>query len=132
MQQQNNNNNARSLNVRLQNCTNEIAAIDEQAKALRKRRKALVEERHLLEEQLKSRDQLQDETDFAGNAFPWSAEAQQLLEQVFKLSSFRSHQLKCINATLSGHDVLLIMPTGGGKSLCFQLTALISKGKSCR
>lgn len=128
MQQQNNNNNARSLNVRLQNCTNEIAAIDEQAKALRKRRKALVEERHLLEEQLKSRDQLQDETDFAGNAFPWSAEAQQLLEQVFKLSSFRSHQLKCINATLSGHDVLLIMPTGGGKSLCFQLTALISKG----
>lgn len=122
--------NARSLNARLQNCVNEIAAIDEQTKVLRKKRKALVEEKLLLEGQLKDKDLLQDETHFAGSAFPWSAKAQQLLESVFKLKSFRSHQLKCINATLSGHDVLLIMPTGGGKSLCFQLTALISKGSA--
>lgn len=119
---------SRTLNVRLQTINNEIKSIDEQTKVLRKQKNELIKEKSLLEEQLKSQSQLQDETQFAGGTFSWSAEAQRLLETVFKLKNFRSHQLTSINATLSGHDVLLIMPTGGGKSLCFQLTALISKG----
>lgn len=58
---------------------------------------------------------------FVSDAFPWNSEIQSTLKNVFKLSSFRSQQLKCCNAVMSKHDVLLIAPTGGGKSLCYQL-----------
>jgi hypothetical protein len=46
-----------------------------------------------------------------------SLKIQQLLENSFKLLSFRSYELMAINATLSANDVILVMPTGGGKSL---------------
>lgn len=55
------------------------------------------------------------------DAFPWNGEIQTALKNIFKLTSFRPQQLKCCNAIMSKHDVLLIAPTGGGKSLCYQL-----------
>lgn len=58
------------------------------------------------------------------DAFPWNTEIQTTLKNVFKLTSFRPQQLKCCNAIMSKHDVLLIAPTGGGKSLCYQLPVL--------
>lgn len=117
----------KQLNIRLHNCKNEVKSIDQQIVALRQRRKKLKDEIDLIEKQLNSSSGDRNQDQFLAS-YPWSDQAQQLLKSVFKLQSFRSHQLSAINATLSGYDVLLIMPTGGGKSLCFQLTALISKG----
>ncbi|XP_044257543.1 ATP-dependent DNA helicase Q1-like [Tribolium madens] len=60
--------------------------------------------------------------------FTWSAKLKSLLKEKFKFDDFRPKQLAAINATLSKKDVLLVMPTGGGKSLVFQLPALIDPG----
>src|SRR5690606_30558746 len=51
-----------------------------------------------------------------------------LLRQVFGFDAFRPGQEEIVNAVASGRDVLAIMPTGGGKSLCYQLPALMRDG----
>lgn len=52
----------------------------------------------------------------------------QLLADVFGYTAFREGQLQVIEAVQQGHDALVLMPTGGGKSLCYQLPALASSG----
>lgn len=51
-----------------------------------------------------------------------------VLKSVFKLPSFRPNQQLICEAILDGKDVLAILPTGGGKSLCYQLPAVCSPG----
>ncbi|WP_416671232.1 DNA helicase RecQ [Egbenema bharatensis] len=53
---------------------------------------------------------------------------QPTLKQYFGYDAFRPGQPQIIQAAISGQDVLVIMPTGGGKSLCFQLPSLLSTG----
>ena len=54
--------------------------------------------------------------------------AQKLLHSVFGFASFRSGQAEIIDTIVAGRDVLAVMPTGSGKSLCYQLPALMRPG----
>ena len=51
-----------------------------------------------------------------------------VLRQYFGHMSFRSGQEQMVDSIIAGQDVLGIMPTGGGKSLCYQVTALLLPG----
>lgn len=52
----------------------------------------------------------------------------ELLKNIFGFENFKGNQEAIIKSVLSGNDTFVIMPTGGGKSMCYQLPALIKKG----
>ncbi|KAK8568830.1 hypothetical protein V6N12_007370 [Hibiscus sabdariffa] len=60
--------------------------------------------------------------------FDWDSRADDVRFNVFGISSYRPNQREIINAVMSGRDVLVIMAAGGGKSLCYQLPAILRPG----
>jgi ATP-dependent DNA helicase RecQ len=59
---------------------------------------------------------------------PTISDAQSALERYFGFTNFREGQSAVIGSVLDGRDVVVVMPTGGGKSLCYQLPALLFPG----
>ena len=107
----------------------EVAEISKQIQKLEGRRRILKRKAELLREKIQKEesDALLGQ-DWESRRFAWSERLDVARGEVFGLSSYRQDQLAVINASMSGHDCLLIMPTGGGKSLTYQLPAVISDG----
>src|SRR3954453_12991660 len=57
-----------------------------------------------------------------------SATATEVLNRVFGYAEFRGEQGAIIEHVIDGGDALVLMPTGGGKSLCYQIPALVREG----
>ncbi|XP_024893152.1 Bloom syndrome protein homolog, partial [Temnothorax curvispinosus] len=66
--------------------------------------------------------------EFDSSSYPHSLEMFKIFRQKFGLSTFRPTQVQAMNATLLGFDCFVLMPTGGRKSLCYHLPALVSRG----
>src|SRR6266478_4502977 len=54
--------------------------------------------------------------------------ASEVLKQYWNYDSFRPQQEEIVESVLDGHDTLALLPTGGGKSICFQLPTLVKGG----
>jgi ATP-dependent DNA helicase RecQ len=55
-------------------------------------------------------------------------DAVEILKKYWKFDAFRPLQQEIINSVLSGNDTLAVMPTGGGKSICFQVPSIMNEG----
>lgn len=60
--------------------------------------------------------------------FPWSKKINEVIQRTFGHQQWRTNQLPIVNAIMAKKDVFVTMPTGGGKSLCYQVPALASPG----
>ncbi|KYR00704.1 ATP-dependent DNA helicase RecQ family protein [Tieghemostelium lacteum] len=69
-----------------------------------------------------------DTSKFGGNNFPWYEQIEICNKTMFGNKSWRLNQKEIINAALDGNDVFVLMPTGGGKSLCYQIPAYCQEG----
>ncbi|RZB93209.1 Mediator of RNA polymerase II transcription subunit 34 isoform B [Glycine soja] len=108
----------------------------EQIRALIERQESLYERKSELSAILEACKESGNEANNAASSaaenwsgeFEWDSEADDVRLNVFGISSYRANQREIINAIMSGRDVLVIMAAGGGKSLCYQLPAVLRDG----
>ncbi|KAJ8730331.1 hypothetical protein PYW07_017369 [Mythimna separata] len=117
------------LEKELKSVDKEISKVDAEVSKWKNIQRELHEKKVSLKNSI---DKLKTDTlasvDWAGTTYEWSQDVQNTLKNVFHIESFRPKQLGAINSTLSGQHAIVVMPTGAGKSLCYQLPALVKPG----
>ena len=122
---------------------NEMDSLDQQIERLVEQKSQLEIEKSSIEQRLKSivkkrmprgaksfSDALKNNDDSIARYyldFQWDKAVLNSLKNVFKLKEFRTYQKEIINCTLSNHDCFVILPSGGGKSLCYQLPSTLPR-----
>lgn len=106
--------------------TAELSEVESSIQALLARQQHLQAQRERLSRTV-TENARAPKADWQGS-FAWDQEVEHLLHESFGLQDFRPLQREIINAVLQGRDVLCLLPSGGGKSLCYQLPALTGKG----
>ncbi|XP_071950712.1 ATP-dependent DNA helicase Q1-like [Antedon mediterranea] len=123
----------------LNSCLADMVAVEEDLVQVQRDKQRVLEQESRL---LKVKQMLQEKIDifmnekatevksknYSKTEFKWSVQIKELMKSVFKVDKLRPLQLETMNLTLCKEDCFLVMPTGGGKSLCFQIPALISVG----
>lgn len=117
------------LEKELKSVDKELSNVDVELSKWKNRQRILHEKKVSLKNSI---NKLKTETlasvDWAGTTYAWSEDVNRTLRNVFRIETFRPKQLGAINSTLSGQHALVVMPTGAGKSLCYQLPALVKSG----
>lgn len=117
------------LEIELKEVDKELTKVDAEIAKWRNQQRVLHEKKNSLKISI---NKLQSESlanvDWAGTTYDWSPEVDKVLKTVFKIDNFRPKQLGAINSTLAGEHAIVVMPTGAGKSLCYQLPALVKPG----
>ncbi|XP_065558539.1 ATP-dependent DNA helicase Q1-like isoform X2 [Artemia franciscana] len=109
--------------------TLEIESLDEEIAELNQKRCLCVQKKEkLIEAANNKKTATLAALNWSSEDYVWSKKLKETMNDLFGISSLRPHQLPTMNASLSGQDVILLLPTGGGKSLCFQLPVVISSG----
>lgn len=111
----------------ISSCKNEIYIKKERNNELRSKRIVLVQ---VFEQgkREKHREALVEEINWSSVDFPWSKKVEDAREKFIGALPFRRNQLEAINAALAKKDTFIIMPTGGGKSMCYQIPAMVLQG----
>ncbi|KAG6391379.1 hypothetical protein SASPL_149133 [Salvia splendens] len=117
------------VEMELQDVQEQIKALLEQQENLHERQSEL---KALLEHNELSRSHGGDEASVSVEnwswTFEWDSQADDVRLNVFGISAYRANQREILNAIMSRRDVLVIMAAGGGKSLCYQLPAVLREG----
>nr|XP_019047349.1 ATP-dependent DNA helicase [Kwoniella bestiolae CBS 10118]OCF26279.1 ATP-dependent DNA helicase [Kwoniella bestiolae CBS 10118] len=135
-----------AIQVALSKLDKEIKDVEAQIRPLQELHTSLTSERRQLENQLRKANNIPKSShtstisthpgnkvssgliDYQSTTFVYSQKITQTLESVFQLNEFRLCQEGVINAAVDGRDIVCVMPTGGGKSLTYQLPAVMGRG----
>ncbi|CAE7231975.1 unnamed protein product [Rhizoctonia solani] len=118
----------------------ELVSIDAEIEALQEARRNILRDREKLQKELantraptrnvkNTMAKAAGATNYADRGgFEWTDEVKKRMRSVFGIKEFRLCQEGVVNAVMDGRDVVCVMPTGGGKSLTYQLPALLVPG----
>ncbi|KAJ1299658.1 hypothetical protein OPQ81_009110 [Rhizoctonia solani] len=130
------------LQAHLSSLDAELASIDAEIQALQEARRNILQEKGALQRELATTrapartlknaaiaSKASGAINYADTSgFEWTDEVKKRMRGVFGIKEFRLCQEGVVNAVMDGRDVVCVMPTGGGKSLTYQLPALLLPG----